>query len=319
MSSSFKSIPNFSLYAINENQVLINKSTGYKLKPYLDKEMGYYFVRVISDDGRSMIQGIHQLVCLAFHEKAQDDLVVNHKDGVKINNHPSNLEWCTRAANNYHAFETGLNNCHRCPVLMKNLNTGEITSFWSATAAAKALKWSTPDRIHNRIRRRPGAVYTDGLLFKYDDGSEWPPLREEPPREARKIIARNVVTGRTIIFITLAQGAELTGVSAMAVLKAADAAKQLPCKGWIFRHYHKFDGFWPDFDEFEKEIIAAHQDYQLGSGVIATKDDEVKKFASVHHAASVFGTTKENIYKATKYTKPINGWCLKLHRVSRSA
>lgn len=319
MIQEFKPIPNFSLYLINEQQTLVNKSTGYQLKPYLDKDMGYYFVRVICDDGRSMIQGIHQLVALAFHPKLDEDFVVNHKDGVKINNHPSNLEWCSRGANNRHAFETGLNSCHRTPVLMKNANTGEITSFWSATAACKALGWSTPDRIHNRIRRRPGAVYTDGLLFKYDDGSEWPPLKAEPPREARKIIAKNVVNGRVIIFTTFAQGAELTGVSAMAILKAADAAKLLPCKGWIFRHYHKFDNVWPVYDEFETEIIAAHLDYQLGSGVIATKGDEMKRFASLQLAEKHFGVSKDKFYIAAKKAMPIHGWKIELKRISRSA
>ena len=33
---------------------------------------------------------------------------INHKDGNKLNNHPSNLEWCDHARNFEHAKETGL-------------------------------------------------------------------------------------------------------------------------------------------------------------------------------------------------------------------
>ena len=38
-----------------------------------------------------------------------DRICVNHKDGNKLNNSVSNLEWCTIAYNNYHARITGLN------------------------------------------------------------------------------------------------------------------------------------------------------------------------------------------------------------------
>lgn len=51
---------------------------------------------------------VHRLVADAFIPKIDGKNVVNHKDGNKLNNHVSNLEWCTHAENIQHAYANGL-------------------------------------------------------------------------------------------------------------------------------------------------------------------------------------------------------------------
>ena len=53
-------------------------------------------------------QMIHKLVAKGFIDNPEDKKFVNHIDGNKLNNHYSNLEWCTIAENNKHARDTGL-------------------------------------------------------------------------------------------------------------------------------------------------------------------------------------------------------------------
>lgn len=51
---------------------------------------------------------VHRLVARAFVPGFFEGAHVNHKDGVKTNNLPSNLEWVTKGENTKHAFATGL-------------------------------------------------------------------------------------------------------------------------------------------------------------------------------------------------------------------
>lgn len=51
---------------------------------------------------------VHRIVALHFIPNPHGYKEVNHKDGDKLNNHVSNLEWCTKSQNTKHAYDTGL-------------------------------------------------------------------------------------------------------------------------------------------------------------------------------------------------------------------
>lgn len=67
---------------------------------------GYYLVTLYKPGLRKTF-AVHRLVAEHFVEGDQS-LQVNHKDGVKTNNHTDNLEWCSGSQNVQHARLNGL-------------------------------------------------------------------------------------------------------------------------------------------------------------------------------------------------------------------
>lgn len=68
---------------------------------------GYHTVK-FQELGKTKTMYIHRLVALAMIPNPENKKEVNHKDGNKDNNHPTNLEWATRLENIEHAFKNGL-------------------------------------------------------------------------------------------------------------------------------------------------------------------------------------------------------------------
>jgi hypothetical protein len=64
-----------------------------------------YLIVVLEVDGKKKLFGVHTLVARAFCDGYEPHKQVNHKDGVKTNNHYTNLEWLTRKENTQHAIQ----------------------------------------------------------------------------------------------------------------------------------------------------------------------------------------------------------------------
>jgi hypothetical protein len=72
------------------------------------KGAGYHQVKLFKNGTRRYYM-VHRLVGFAFMPNPKGKTQINHKDGNKINNCVSNLEWATPSENVKHSFDTGLN------------------------------------------------------------------------------------------------------------------------------------------------------------------------------------------------------------------
>lgn len=92
-----------SRYEISNDGYVRNRNTGRILRSAPDRD-GYHTV-ILYDSGEKYNRKIHRLVAQYFLEPDLRRDQVNHKDGNKMNNHVSNLEWCTRSENTRHAYD----------------------------------------------------------------------------------------------------------------------------------------------------------------------------------------------------------------------
>jgi hypothetical protein len=94
---------------------------------------------------------VHRLLAIEFIPNPKNKPCINHKDGIKLNNDLSNLEWNTYAENNQHAYNKGLKigasigkngilNPTSKVVLQLDNDTGEILNkFYGTHEAAREL------------------------------------------------------------------------------------------------------------------------------------------------------------------------------------
>ena len=102
--------------------------SGKILNLYINHE-GYYTIclKLAGRYSKSKSIKIHREVAKAFIPNPNNLRVVNHKDGNKLNNIITNLEWCTDSENTIHAYKTGLAKAKRgCDNIGSKLTKDEV-------------------------------------------------------------------------------------------------------------------------------------------------------------------------------------------------
>lgn len=299
-------IPFYVNYAINKTGSLINIETGkekqWSITPTENNKRnqkgGYFYSRVLNDFGFSKCLFLHRALCLVFKEydnKVQS-LVVNHRDGNPSNNLLDNIEWSTYKDNNIHAVVSGLKSDNK-PILSKNIKTGEILRFYSINECGRYYNAPRAGFIQHRLKRSGNKIYSDYLLFKYDDGTDWPAIdldKVEIIRSGRSdlIKARNVFTGDVILFLGAEKGSHLTGVKKATILNHVKRGHLIPCKGWNFK-WDNDDTPWPNHTHRHLKIYEKFPIFPPTGAIIFDTELNVELFfESVALACNFLSITK---------------------------
>lgn len=93
-------------YEISDLGRVLNIKTQTFKKPTITKN-GYNYI-LLWRNNKFKHQLMHRLLAIHFIPNLENKPQVNHKDGIKLNNSLSNLEWVTHQENAIHAYKNGL-------------------------------------------------------------------------------------------------------------------------------------------------------------------------------------------------------------------
>lgn len=94
-----------------------------------------YMKIIVRENGTMHTVYVHKLVAIAFIENPQNKPQVNHKNGIKTDNRPQNLEWCTNLENANHRAKV----LHKFSSMTRVIciETGEVFETVSEAARVK--------------------------------------------------------------------------------------------------------------------------------------------------------------------------------------
>lgn len=196
----FFEVPGFNRYCVNKEGIVVNKLSG-KVVHGSTNPAGYHNYRLTDDQGYCYTYGRHRLLCDVFkrHLKYREDLVVNHRNGIKGFDELNNLEWLSTKENIEHAGAMGLSLKCR-PISVRNVDTGIVLDFPSIIECAKHFGLSK-DAVNYRVKIGEKRVFPERNQYRYKTEEPWyiPNRIENKLFEngrSRAIMVRNLLNGK---------------------------------------------------------------------------------------------------------------------------
>lgn len=105
---TWKQVTQFPKYEVCKETQQIRKIGKTRVLSQRMDQYGYLRINLDIDNGKFKTRRVHQVVAWAYVDGYRKGLTVNHKNGIKTDNRPENLEWVSLSDNLKHGWETGL-------------------------------------------------------------------------------------------------------------------------------------------------------------------------------------------------------------------
>lgn len=304
----FYQIPRYPLLYINEDQTILDSRKDIALMPYI----GYYDYLKVDVEGLAGGVLVHRAVAETFLDSGNVDpkkYQVNHKDGNKLNNHPSNLEFVTRFQNNVHAFKVGLRTDNRA-VLCKDLRTGEIQRFYSMNECSRIIATNQGYLSHylKGVRSKP----VMGVYEVIFEGEEWKGfddslIKEHPENELRDVVSYSSVKNEYRIFRGVSHASTELGIKPTLIKKSIEEGKV--AEGYLFMTLQDFKKKYVGNEKVTRVSYSGRRGRRPPTPIIVEDlaTGEVSRWISTERFARLHGVDKKTIQKSMSVKD--GRWC----------
>lgn len=294
----FYQIPNFNNYWITISGEVYSDISKDFLKGS-SNPAGYINFRLKTDLGVTLTVGVHRLLCLTFKPTEADVrfLVVNHINGIKIDNSLENLEWVTQQENCEHAGRLRLS--PKCtPISVRDIDTKEILKFPSIISCANFFHVHK-DFIRYRLRFGENRVFPERKQYRnFHSDKEWviSDIEKELNSYGRsqKVLLRYVQTGEVMRFDKLSHLSNFLHLSLSTITLWSTLPNQPILPGYI--QIQKENNYLPwrepkeimvEFGENNKRKVKiknklTHEEKNYNS-IKECADDNGLKISTVHY------------------------------------
>lgn len=205
------SIPGILIGKEGKNEcIVIDALTGEEIKASCN---GYWEYLSVSKGG--ITKSLHRLMAETFITCPGiiDQMYVDHKDGNKLNNSLSNLEWVTAAENAIRAYKQGLRTDNR-EIHVRDIRNNEIRSFYSLQECARWFR-RNGQAIFTFLNGKKNAPFMKFYDLRYDY-QDWSDLSSADINKVsnglpKEIVVEVIGTNTLIVFASIAEASKFTG------------------------------------------------------------------------------------------------------------
>lgn len=240
-----KAIPGFEGYfATKDGKIYSKKMKNLRPITLCIATDGYQTASIVGKNGKQAPRLVHRLVALTYLPNPTDLPVVNHKDGKKLNNHLSNLEWVTRKRNCQHAIENNLIKIASRTVYQLSTDGEILKEFPSIADAAKKTATSRTG-ISDTCRGRQRV--SNGFGWCYKENYTGEKIRD---RTGKRVGQYTLKDELVTVYQSTISAARNLGIAADGIT-AALAGKRKTSGGFKWKF---------ETEEDEEEIITTEAD-----------------------------------------------------------